>query len=66
MKKQYSAPELTVHGNVAVITQILGSASRKDFLFLNGTAISGNNDLGSINVDCTGTGTTINCATKPN
>ncbi|RUT00262.1 hypothetical protein DSM106972_077100 [Dulcicalothrix desertica PCC 7102] len=55
MKKQYSAPELTVHGNVAAITQILGSSSRKDFLFFNGSAVStgangASNDVGSRDV----------------
>ncbi|BDA71993.1 hypothetical protein RIVM261_004920 [Rivularia sp. IAM M-261] len=38
MKSSYTAPKLTVYGNVAEITQILGSSSRRDFIFLNGTA----------------------------
>lgn len=47
MKKQYVAPELTVHGNVAEITQVLGGNSRTDVVFQNGEIISGRNDLGS-------------------
>jgi hypothetical protein len=36
MKSSYTVPKLTVHGNVAEITQILGPTSRRDFVFLNG------------------------------
>jgi hypothetical protein len=60
MKKQYSAPKLTVHGDVAEITQILGSSDRKDFLFFtgSGTSVVGSNgnDIGSEDIFCTGTG----------
>ncbi|MBW4602449.1 MAG: lasso peptide [Calothrix sp. FI2-JRJ7] len=51
MKKQYVAPELTVHGNAAEITQIVGGAQRTDFAFQNGQQVSGGNDLGSRDVD---------------
>lgn len=61
MKNAYSAPKLTVYGNVAQITQILGGASRTDFLFFNGDSISGNNDLGSRDINCTGNGNNWNC-----
>jgi hypothetical protein len=47
MKKQYNAPKLTVHGDVAEITQVLGRSSRKDFVFFNGTSISDDDDQGS-------------------
>ncbi|KAB8330902.1 lasso peptide [Scytonema tolypothrichoides VB-61278] len=54
MKSSYTAPKLTVHGNVADITQITNGDTRKDFLFLNGTVTSDGNDLGSKDV-CLGT-----------
>ena len=47
MKKTYNAPELVRHGNVAEITQILGAGSRTDFVFMGGSSISGDDDLGS-------------------
>jgi hypothetical protein len=60
MKKQYSAPKLTVHGDVAEITQILGSSDRKDFLFFtgSGTTVAGSsgNDIGSQDIYCSGKG----------
>ncbi|KAF3886912.1 MULTISPECIES: lasso peptide [Nostocales] len=40
MKSRYTAPKLTVYGNVAEITQILGSSSNNDFLFFNGNVNS--------------------------
>lgn len=75
MKSSYTAPKLTVHGNVAEITQILGSSSRRDFLFFNGTANAAANaspDQGSSDI-CIGTrrpsttpvGTPANCADLP-
>jgi hypothetical protein len=54
MKSAYTAPKLTSLGNVAEITQVLGSTSRPDFTFLNGNVISGNNDIGSTDI-CVGT-----------
>ncbi|NMG20014.1 lasso peptide [Brasilonema bromeliae] len=54
MKSSYTAPKLTVHGDVAQITQILGDTTRQDFVFLNGTPISGGNDIGSKDI-CSGT-----------
>ncbi|MCX7596913.1 MAG: lasso peptide [Fischerella sp.] len=56
MKNPYKAPQLTFHGDVTEITQILGGESRKDFLFFSGTAISDGNDLGSRDVFCDGKG----------
>lgn len=51
MKKAYSKPQLVRHGDVATITQILGSASRADFVFSSGgSVISGSNDLGSVDL----------------
>ncbi|NMG05974.1 lasso peptide [Brasilonema sp. UFV-L1] len=52
MKATYSTPKLTVHGNVAKITQVLGGDSRKDFAFFNGGVVSDNNDLGSRDINC--------------
>ncbi|MFB2771561.1 lasso peptide [Pelatocladus sp. BLCC-F211] len=56
MKSAYSTPTLTVHGDVAEITQILGSKDRVDFLFFTGgnSSVSGNNDIGSRDVFCNG------------
>ena len=51
MKKTYHAPELIHHGNVAEITQILGAGSRTDFVFMGGSSISGNDDLGSLDIN---------------
>ncbi|MBW4608478.1 MAG: lasso peptide [Hassallia sp. WJT32-NPBG1] len=36
MKSTYNAPKLTVHGDVAKITQILGQKTAADFLIFNG------------------------------
>jgi len=47
MKKQYVAPQLTVHGNVAEMTQVLGPSQKQDFVFLGGTVISGANVAGT-------------------
>ncbi len=58
MKATYSVPKLTVHGDIAKITQVLGGDQRTDFAFLSGQIISDSNDLGSRditsckNVDC--------------
>lgn len=65
MKSSYTVPKLTVHGNVAEITQILGEPTRADFVFLNGTVISGNNDIGSGNLNCTPSGGNLNCNQTP-
>lgn len=53
MKATYTSPKLTVHGNVADITQVLGPTERRDFTFLNGNPISGGNDIGSRDI-CSG------------
>jgi hypothetical protein len=50
MKKQYVSPQLTVHGNVAEITQVLDKSSKTDFVFQNGVVISDGDDLGSTNI----------------
>ncbi|WP_258003578.1 lasso peptide [Fischerella muscicola] len=64
MKKAYSVPKLTVYGDVAEITQILGSSSRQDFLFFNGNSISGGDDIGSRDINCTSNGGNLNCSSK--
>jgi hypothetical protein len=64
MKSTYTAPKLTSLGNVAEITQILGSTNNPDFTFLNGSVISGNNDIGSASLNCTGTLPTVTCTKK--
>lgn len=61
MKSSYTAPKLTVHGNVADITQILGSPTRADFAFLNGQSIAGDDDIGSRDQLCTGTSQNPTC-----
>jgi len=50
MKSSYTAPKLTVHGNVADITQVLGTSGRRDFAFLNGSQDSQGDDFGSRDV----------------
>ncbi|MDF5720874.1 MAG: lasso peptide [Rhizonema sp. PD37] len=50
MKSSYTVPKLTVHGNVADITHVLGDTQRTDFTFLNGRPISGGNDIGSTDI----------------
>lgn len=40
MKKQYSTPTLTTHGNVEEITQLFGTKSKSDFLFFNGANVT--------------------------
>ncbi|WP_315786731.1 lasso peptide [Fischerella sp. JS2] len=64
MKNAYSIPKLTVYGDVAEITQILGSSSRTDFLFFNGNSISGGDDQGSRDLNCTRKGKNLNCEIK--
>ncbi|MBW4477280.1 MAG: lasso peptide [Tolypothrix brevis GSE-NOS-MK-07-07A] len=61
MKSSYTAPKLTVHGNVAEITQVLGNPTAKDFIFLNGSVVSNGNDIDSIDLECTGTAQNLNC-----
>ena len=54
MKSSYTVPKLTVHGNVAEITQVVGPEStRRDFVFFNGEVISNRNDLDSRDI-CSG------------
>lgn len=65
MKRTYTAPKLTLFGNVTEMTQVTGNATTKDFQFLNGDIISGNNDVGSFNDICTGTQTNKNCTIAP-
>jgi len=49
MKKIYSQPELTVHGNVEALTQASGPDPAKDFIIFGGSPISigtdGSNDI---------------------
>ncbi len=49
MKKIYSRPELTVHGNVEALTQASGPDPSKDFIIFGGSPISigtdGSNDI---------------------
>lgn len=61
MKSSYTVPKLTVHGNVADITQVLGAPTAQDFVFLNGNVISNNNDIDSIDLNCTGSRSNLNC-----
>jgi len=44
MKKIYSQPELTVHGNVEALTQAIGPSPAKDFIIIGGTPISADTD----------------------
>lgn len=57
MKSTYSAPKLTVHGDVAEITQILGNKNTTDFLIFNGAvdaSAAAAPDQGSRDEFCTG------------
>lgn len=57
MKNRYIAPKLTIHGNVAEITQILGKTRRDDFLIFNGSVdadAAAADDQGSRELFCTG------------
>ncbi|MEA5507535.1 lasso peptide [Halotia wernerae UHCC 0503] len=45
MKKQYSTPTLTTHGNVEEITQLFGSSKSTDFLFFNGANVTSANSV---------------------
>ncbi|HEY9644111.1 MAG TPA: lasso peptide [Coleofasciculaceae cyanobacterium] len=36
MKKQYSKPELTIHGNVETLTKAVGLSPVKDFIIIGG------------------------------
>jgi hypothetical protein len=65
MKSSYTAPKLTVHGNVADITQVLGSPTAKDFVFLNGNVVSNSNDIDSQDLVCTGTQDSSSCKQTP-
>lgn len=38
MKKQYTEPTLTTHGNVEAITQLTGKSDKNDFLFFAGSS----------------------------
>ncbi len=38
MKKPYSTPTLTTHGNVEEITQLFGQSDKNDFLFFSGSS----------------------------
>lgn len=49
MKKQYSAPKMTTHGNVEAITQAIGPSSQTDTIFFNGNPLT--NGTGSIDGD---------------
>jgi hypothetical protein len=65
MKSSYTVPKLTVHGNVAEITQVLGNkTTRKDFVFLNGEVVSNRNDMDSMDLDCTGSLSKLTCTPK--
>lgn len=44
MKKIYSQPELTVHGNVEALTQAIGPSPARDFIIIGGTPITAGTD----------------------
>lgn len=44
MKKKYTKPTLTTHGNVQSITQVLGEDKVQDFLIFNGNVIGTSDD----------------------
>ncbi|RUT00258.1 hypothetical protein DSM106972_077060 [Dulcicalothrix desertica PCC 7102] len=64
MKRIYDAPKLASYGDITVITQITGDPKRTDFLFSNGEAVSGANDIGSKDV-CLGSPDSPNADCDP-
>lgn len=44
MKKKYTKPTLTTHGNVQSITQVLGEDKVQDFLIFNGSVVGTSDD----------------------
>jgi hypothetical protein len=40
MKKVYTAPQLTVHGSVEELTQVIGRSSAQDFFILAGNNVN--------------------------
>jgi hypothetical protein len=72
--KNYSTPNLTVHGSVESMTQVLGVTDKNDFLFFNGgttpvavggTTIQGNGSYDG-NISPTGVVTPSNPRTLQN
>jgi hypothetical protein len=41
MKKNYSAPQITVHGSVEEITQAFGPSPQKDTVYIGGSNAQG-------------------------
>lgn len=44
MTKQYTTPQLTIHGSVESITQLFGGSNSNDFLFFSGGSAQGQGD----------------------
>ena len=51
MKKKYTQPTLTTHGNVESITQVLGQDKVEDFLIFNGNVVGTSDDSIDFNSD---------------
>ncbi|MBE9098344.1 lasso peptide [Vacuolonema iberomarrocanum] len=51
MKKAYVSPQMTVHGSVEQLTQVVGSNSPQDVLIFNGQSVSDNTLSQDINID---------------
>ena len=51
MKKTYVSPQMTVHGSVEQLTQVVGSNSPRDVLVFNGQSISSDTLSQDINID---------------
>jgi hypothetical protein len=39
MKQVYTAPQLTVHGSVEELTQVIGRSTAEDFVFFAGSTV---------------------------
>lgn len=39
MKKEYTSPQLTVHGSVEQLTQVVGAQATQDVLIFNGETL---------------------------
>ncbi|MGB5899722.1 MAG: lasso peptide, partial [Geitlerinemataceae cyanobacterium] len=48
LMKNYSAPQLTVHGNVKAITQAFGSQTKADMVLIGGSNVTPGSTQGSV------------------
>jgi hypothetical protein len=75
MKKQYTVPKLTSHGNVEAITEFFGQSDKNDFLFFsgssspatsNGVTVTGDGSIDGVIIPKTRNGVEIRSKTSVN